>query len=100
MATSSEFDLEVAILEQKQQIFFLIGFIVVAVVQLAALHHLDPSQFWSLRWFVEVFWAHQQPVQKNVFVIKASVNFWNETLVVLGFCKAALQILKEAGHFC
>jgi hypothetical protein len=43
----------------------LIGFIVVAVVQLAALHHLDPLQFWSLRWFVGVFWAHQQPVKKR-----------------------------------
>lgn len=80
--------------------FFSFGFIVVAVVQLAALHHLDPLQFWSLRWFVEVFWAHQQPVQNNKFVIMSSVGFWNEILVVLGFCKAALQILKEAGHFC
>ena len=81
----------------------MIGFIVVAVVQLAALHHLDPLQFWSLRWFVEVFWAHQQPVQKNKFVIKASFTLWNEILLVLGlcsFCKAALQILKEAGHSC
>ena len=43
---------------------FSIGFIVVAVVQLAALHHLDPLQFWSLHLSVGVFWAHQQPVQK------------------------------------
>ena len=62
--------------------FFSFGFIVVAVVQLAVLHHLDPSQFWSLRWFVEVFWAHQQPVQKKKFVIKVSASFWNELLVV------------------
>ena len=67
MATSSEFELEVAILEQKTADLFFIWFIVVvAVVQLAALHHLDPLQFWSLRWFVEVFWARQQPVQKRI----------------------------------
>ena len=59
-------------------IFFSIGFIVVAVVQFAALHHLDPLQSWSLRWFVEVFWAHQQPVKKRDKVVRMLIDlgFW------------------------